>query len=216
MNRHSFFDLLEIANKLLGKDGCPWDKKQTMSSLQPFLIEETHELLEAIDNKDLNHIAEEAGDLLYQIIFISKIAEMQGNFTINDVISQICEKLIRRHPHIFSTEKITTSQEVYDRWNEIKKEEKKRKSEYVGVPKTMPSLMRAEKLFKKYAKIKPSLIKDKKILSAEIIADKLLDLILSSIVSNIDMEGAFRRLLDKKEKEFWEDEKNHVEDNSKA
>jgi len=216
MNKYSFFDLLQLTNKLLGPNGCPWDKKQTMNSLQPFLIEEMHELLEAVDNKDFNHIAEETGDLLYQIIFISKIAEIEGHFTIDDVINIISDKIVRRHPHIFSTEKLDTADQVYDRWNEIKMKEKKRKSSYVGVPKTMPSLMRAEKLLKKYAKIKPSILEGKKKQSEETLAQNLLELILVSIASKVDIEGAFRRLLEKKEKEFWKDEEKHAEDNSTA
>ena len=214
MNKYSFFELLKLADKLLGPNGCPWDKKQTLDSLQPFLIEEMHELLEAVDNKDFNHIAEETGDLLYQVIFISKIAEIQGYFTINDVIDLISDKIVRRHPHIFSSEKLETAEDVYDRWNEIKKEEKKRTSSYVGVPKTLPSLMRGEKLLKKYAKIKPSLLENIEKQTEEKLANQLYDLLLSSIASKVDIEGALRRLLDKKEKQFWQEEKNHAEDNS--
>ena len=123
--RYNFSNLLEVADTLLGDRGCPWDKKQTLQSLQKYLQEEAKELIDAIDQNDSLAIAEEAGDLLYIIIFIVKVAEMQKLFTMDDVTSGIYQKLIRRHPHIFHKKEELDAEEVAKRWKEIKKQEKK-------------------------------------------------------------------------------------------
>ena len=119
-----FKDLLDIADILLGEKGCPWDKKQTISSIKNFFKEEAEELVLAIDKKDEKNIIEEAGDLLYSIIFLSKIAEMENKFSIKDIIKSAKEKLIRRHPHVFSDVKVSSAKDVEKLWNEIKRKEK--------------------------------------------------------------------------------------------
>ena len=108
-------------DRLRSKDGCPWDIEQTHQTLRPYLLEETYEVLEAIDKKDYNHLKEELGDLLLQVVFHSQIASDDNTFTINDVISGISEKLIRRHPHVFGDKVIKTAEEQTIHWEKIKK-----------------------------------------------------------------------------------------------
>src|SRR5262245_61857916 len=122
-----FEDLLQVSDHLMGPNGCPWDKKQTFTSLQPYVIEEAHELMEAVDEDEDKKIKEELGDLLYTIIFYGKIAEKLNRFTIWDVIEGEKEKLIRRHPHVFGEGKAEDVQDVVKAWEKIKKEENKEK-----------------------------------------------------------------------------------------
>ncbi len=116
-----FDDLLLVANTLLGPEGCPWDRKQTMHSLQTYLLEETHELMEAIDSKDIKKMEEELGDALYTLIFTAKLAEKENLFSLSQVMCLVKEKLIRRHPHIFGNVKAESAEEVMRNWEEIKK-----------------------------------------------------------------------------------------------
>ena len=139
--------LVDIMTALRSEKGCPWDKEQTHESLKPFLIEETYEVLEAIDEGDPDKIREELGDLFFQIIFHAQIGKERKEFDINDVIRGISEKMLARHPHVFGEEQYGTSQEVTDRWEEHKKKEgKMRESILDGVPRELPSLLRAYRL----------------------------------------------------------------------
>ncbi|WP_418964689.1 nucleoside triphosphate pyrophosphohydrolase [Cetobacterium sp.] len=151
-----FDDFVEIIKKLREPDGCPWDREQTLESLKPHLLEETYEVLEAMDEGG-EKLKGELGDLLLQVVFQSNICEEKGEFKIEDVIDSISEKMIRRHPHVFENDTdIKTSDEVLINWEKIKKEEKEhadRTSILDGVPKGMPALLRAEKLQKKASKI---------------------------------------------------------------
>ena len=122
----NFNELLELADILLGEGGCPWDREQTFDTLKKYLIEEAREVIEAIDSKDWDNLKEELGDVLYNIIFIAKLAEYNNIFNINEVIDGIHKKIIRRHPHIFEDKKNISSSEVKKLWNEIKIEEKKK------------------------------------------------------------------------------------------
>lgn len=149
-----FQKLLDIMSALRSERGCPWDKEQTRESLKPFLIEETYEVLEALDEGDPEKIKEELGDLLFQIIFHCQIAQENGEFGIDDVIKKISDKMIARHPHVFGDEKFETSQEVLKQWEERKKEEGKlRESILEGIPKELPSLLRAQRLQARAAKV---------------------------------------------------------------
>jgi len=151
-----FYDLLEIMEKLRSENGCPWDKVQTHESLKKYLIEESYEVLEAIDEKDDDKITEELGDVLLQIVFHAQVGKEEGFFNINDVISGICNKMIIRHPHVFGTINVDTSEEVLVNWDKIKKKEQGLNSytdELKHVPKNLPALMRAEKVQKKAAKV---------------------------------------------------------------
>ena len=121
---NEFNNLLEIADILLGSNGCDWDKKQTFESLKKYFIEEINELSDGIDNKDDANISEELGDVLYLIIFLAKIAEKDKKFTLKEVIKNLIDKLTRRHPHVFSDTKVSNVQEIIDNWQSIKKQEK--------------------------------------------------------------------------------------------
>ncbi len=153
---NEFDKLIDIVKKLRAPDGCPWDRKQTLYSLKDALLEETCELIDALDNKDIENIKEELGDVLLHVVFHSQTACEDGLFNIEDVICGINEKLIRRHPHVFKNEHYETAEQVKERWDEIKKEENKDKtapdSILDKVPKSLPSLMQAEKLQKKASK----------------------------------------------------------------
>lgn len=154
MSGKGFERLVEIMADLRGDKGCPWDKEQTPQSLKPFLIEETYEVLEAIDEDNPEKIKEELGDLLFQIIFHSRLAEEKGEFNIHDVIKGISKKMIARHPHVFGEERYETPEEVLRQWDERKKEEGKIKESVLeGIPKELPSLLRAQKVQARAAKV---------------------------------------------------------------
>lgn len=140
-------ELVKVVDKLRGPKGCPWDKEQTRDSLKPYLVEELYELLDAIDENDPENIKEELGDLLFQIVIHCRLAKEDGLFEINDVIENIVKKMVKRHPHVFGSRNFDTPGEVTKWWEEHKqREEKKTKSLIGGVPKTLPSLLRAQKL----------------------------------------------------------------------
>jgi tetrapyrrole methylase family protein/MazG family protein len=139
----------------MGEDGCPWDKVQTRESLKPYLVEETYEVLDALDANDPEKIKDELGDLLYQILFHSKISSLKGEFNFRDVIDNLSEKMVRRHPHVFKEGELNTPDQVVKQWEEIKRNEKNQanqKSILDNIPKNLPSLLRAQKLQKKAAK----------------------------------------------------------------
>lgn len=116
--------LVKIMEKLRGKDGCPWDKKQNYYSLKSYILEEAYEVVEALENKDIKHLNEELGDLLLQVIFESQIAREREDFDLIDVIRNISRKLIKRHPHVFSDLELSNAKEVKKTWNKIKEDEK--------------------------------------------------------------------------------------------
>jgi len=150
-----FYKLVEIMKKLRAPNGCPWDREQTIESLKPYLLEETYETLEAMDIGG-EELKGELGDLLLNIIFQAQIKEEEGEFTIDDVAKKVSEKLIRRHPHIFSNVTVSGSEEVKKNWDEIKKQEKEHKnrsSVLDGIPKVYPPLAKAYKLQNKAAKV---------------------------------------------------------------
>jgi len=139
--------LIRIMSKLRGEQGCPWDKEQTRESLKPFIVEEAYEVLDAIDEKNPEAIKEELGDLLFQVVFQCQIAGERGEFDMSDVIERIGKKMIARHPHVFGDAEYKTSEEVLVHWEAQKKKEgKQRESILDGVPKTLPSLLRAHRL----------------------------------------------------------------------
>ena len=147
--------LVQIMDTLRGENGCPWDKKQTRESLKPYLIEEAYEVLEAIEEKDAKKLKEELGDLLYQILFHARISKENSEFDIEDVLSASCEKMVRRHPHVFGDKKADSAEEVLKQWEEIKKGEKgnDRKSILEGVPAHLPALLRAHQLQARAARV---------------------------------------------------------------
>ncbi|MDP3259188.1 MAG: nucleoside triphosphate pyrophosphohydrolase [Thermodesulfovibrionales bacterium] len=146
--------LTDIMSALRGDKGCPWDKEQTRDSLKPFLLEETYEVLEALDEGDSEKIKEELGDLLFQIVFHCQLAKEKSEFDMSDVIEEISRKMLNRHPHVFGKTKFKSKEHFRKYWEEEKKREgKKRESILEGVPKALPSLLRAHKLQKKAARV---------------------------------------------------------------
>ena len=150
-----FSRLLEVMARLRGEAGCPWDKEQTHLSLKPCLLEETYELLDALDSGDADKLKEELGDVLLQVIFHAQIASEEGRFTIEDVIAQLAEKLIRRHPYVFAGEPLPEdAASVLKQRMQIKASEKEHgeaKSALGNVPKTMPALARAQSISRRAA-----------------------------------------------------------------
>lgn len=206
-----FDSLLLIAEKLLGPQGCPWDQKQTFLSLQPYVIEEAHEVIEAVDADDDPKIVEELGDLLYTIIFYAKLAEKTGRFSMHEIITAIKEKLIRRHPHVFGEVKVEGTDDIVQNWEKIKAEEKgdaKPQSALDGIPPTMPSVIRAQKILRRMQRAGSMLApkQNADTLSEEEIGDQILDLILRAENSGVDAESALRRSLSRLEHSFRRDE----------
>ncbi len=150
-----FQSLLKILERLLGPDGCPWDREQTLQSMRASLLEETYEVIEAIDLNNDALLKEELGDLLFNVLFLCQLAAKEGKFTLEEVIQQVSEKLVRRHPHIFGETHVQTSEEVLMQWEAIKQTEEKsqiRESALDDIPKHLPSLARAQKMGKKFTK----------------------------------------------------------------
>ncbi|WP_420954514.1 nucleoside triphosphate pyrophosphohydrolase [Bacillus haynesii] len=143
-----------VIRKLRGPDGCPWDRKQTHESLKKYLIEECYEVLEAIDEEDPDHLVEELGDVMLQVLLHAQIGEDDGFFSIDDVIRGITAKMIRRHPHVFGEVSVRDEADVMVNWEEIKKQEKQADDQSLldDIPKPLPALSKANKLQKKAAK----------------------------------------------------------------
>jgi len=147
-----FARLVEIMARLRSPQGCPWDREQTFDTIKPYLLEETYEVMDAIDARDWDGLADELGDLLLQVVFFSQMAKEAGHFDVTDAIEAINSKLIRRHPHVFGDGDAKTSNEVLRKWDEIKATEKasgdkpKPKGLLAGVPRSVPALMEARQI----------------------------------------------------------------------
>ncbi len=147
--------LVQVVAALRGPEGCPWDQEQTHESLTRYAIEEAHELAEAIELKDDSMIKDELGDVLFQVILHCQLAKERGAFELKDIISNINEKLVRRHPHVFGDEKVANSQEVIANWEAIKKQEKGHSDPFeLKVPTGLPALQRAAKIGFRTEKLK--------------------------------------------------------------
>jgi len=154
--RFCFADLVEILDILRGDNGCPWDREQTHESLRKYLIEEAYEAVGAIDEGNIDHLADELGDVLLQVVFHANVGQSHGDFNIHDVTTNICRKMIYRHAHIFGTDECKTAEEVSANWEKLKKAEKGLKSHasvLADVSKGLPALMRANKVQKKAANV---------------------------------------------------------------
>lgn len=217
----SFEKLVSIMAKLRAPDGCPWDREQTHQTLKKYLLEETYEVLEAIDAGNMAELKTELGDLMLQILFHAQIAAEKGVFNIKDVLEAISEKLIRRHPHVFGDVKVACAEEVLHRWEEIKACEpgyEKRKSILDGVPKTLPALARAMEISKRAAgagfewpdmhavleKVREEISElenEIQIGNKERIADEIGDLLFTVVNvarwAKVDPEDALRRMIDR-------------------
>lgn len=159
----AFARLVAVMRRLRAPGGCPWDREQTIASLKPYLLEETYEVLDAIEREDWPALSEELGDLLLQPVFQAEIAASEGRFTITEPLEAIVEKLIRRHPHVFGTVEAETSEVVLRNWEQIKRGEKARKAEAQGerddasmldsLPRALPALAEAQRITSRAAKV---------------------------------------------------------------
>jgi tetrapyrrole methylase family protein/MazG family protein len=221
---------MEIMKKLRAPGGCPWDAEQTHESLKRYLIEECYEVIEAIDTDDDDLLKEELGDLLLQPVFHAAIAEERGAFTMNDILKMICDKLIRRHPHVFSNEVIATSEEQIINWEKIKTAEKgeDRKSALSGVPPHLPAMIKAHKITEKASRVgfdweshdqvmekireemnelQETLLKDDQQRIEEELGDLLFAVVNLGRFLSIDPENALRKTINRFTSRF-----NHVEE----
>ena len=200
-------DLRETMARLRAPDGCPWDQEQTHASLVRCLIDEVSELIDTIDRDDLPHMREELGDVLIQVVFHARIAEEKGLFNFDDVARDINEKLIRRHPHVFGSGKLDTSEQVIVQWDAIKAQEKKNgptQSEakvFKELPPRLPALMFAEAVWKQIEKKKllvegmadaGRIAATGAVLSEETLGRQLFELAAAARVKGLDPEGALR------------------------
>ena len=217
--QYDFEDLVDIMKLLRGEGGCPWDREQTHVSIRNNLIEETYEVIEAIDTENPTLLREELGDVLLQVVFHAQIAEEEKQFVMAEVTTEICQKLIHRHPHIFADVNVADSEEVLKNWEAIKSDEKSRKTitdKLNAIPHMLPALMRASKVGKKAScfdfpdtesvvdKISEELVEVSESMETgrkELISEEIGDLLLS-ITSlcrklDIDAEEALNRATDK-------------------
>ncbi|MBN2032626.1 MAG: nucleoside triphosphate pyrophosphohydrolase [Deltaproteobacteria bacterium] len=149
----SFLELCDLVSRLRGPGGCPWDAKQTEETIKTYLLEEAYEVVDAVDQGDQEDLCHELGDLLFQIIFISALAEEKGNFALVKVIKEITRKMVNRHPHVFGSVKAASAEEVAENWVKIKKQERglaEASSELMeSVPSNLPALLRAHRLMER-------------------------------------------------------------------
>jgi tetrapyrrole methylase family protein/MazG family protein len=152
-----FVSLLSLMARLRGEGGCPWDREQTRVSLRPYLIEEAYEVVQAIDEGSRDHLVEELGDLLFQVVFHCQLGAESGEFTMEDVIEQLCAKMTRRHPHVFGDRVVADAREALAQWERIKHDEATGTggagSGLEGVPASLPALLRAQRLQTKAARV---------------------------------------------------------------
>lgn len=211
--------LMEIMAHLRGPEGCPWDQEQTHETLTRCLVEEVSETLEAIDEKDMELLEEELGDLLLQVVFHAQIAKENGNFDMEDIARGISDKLVRRHPHVFGDEKGTIDQadQVVDRWEQVKAEEKKQKGKsgdnssiFKKLPPRLPALLFAYDIYKRAEKVNvhtKMTLTEKKIdlLSQDLDEVKagraLFELVAACRKSGLDPEASLRSFASKQMKE---------------
>jgi len=152
-----FDSLLSVMARLRGEGGCPWDREQTRESLKPYLIEEAYEALEAIDEGSTDHIMEELGDVLFQVVFHCQVASEQGEFAMADLLGRLRDKMVRRHPHVFGDGAVSNAKEALSQWERIKRGERgpegEPRSALEGVPRSLPALLRAQRLQVKAGRI---------------------------------------------------------------
>ena len=149
-----FERLCQVIAKLRSPEGCPWDQQQTMKTIKPYTLEETYELLEAIDSDDNSAIQEELGDVLLQVVLDSQIAADEGRFELTAVVRQIADKMVRRHPHVFDNVSAKTTDDVKRNWQALKQQEKPtRKSQLEGIPAALPELARAARITSRAAAV---------------------------------------------------------------
>jgi MazG family protein len=155
MSKRSFDELVALMTRLRAPGGCPWDRKQTLPDLKPYVIEEAYEVVDAIDQNDRRALAEELGDLLLQAVFIAEITREEGGHDIYDSVTAIHDKLVRRHPHVFGDVEANDAEAVLTNWEKLKQDERKAENKSVlsGVPQSMPALLKASRLTEKAARV---------------------------------------------------------------
>jgi MazG family protein len=155
MTKRSFDDLVSLMTTLRGPNGCPWDREQTLATLKPFIIEESYEVVDAIDRDDRAALLEELGDFLLQAVFIAELTREEGTFDISDSITAIHDKLVRRHPHVFGEVVAKDAEQVLVNWEKLKSAERKAENKGVlsGVPQSLPALLKASRLTEKAARV---------------------------------------------------------------
>ncbi len=223
-----FARLVEIMKRLRAPGGCPWDREQTAESLKPYLVEEVYEVLDALEKDDADELCSELGDLLLQIVFHAQIAAERNLFAIDDVIAGIVEKMVRRHPHVFGDVSVSSTSEVLRNWSRIKSAERKNNqgadhSALAGLPRSLPALIRAQRIGEKAARsgldwtsaseVLAKVAEELKELteahrkgSAEAAEEELGDLLFAlasfARLSGLSAELALRRAVDKFESRF--------------
>ena len=198
----TILELYKTIKKLRSENGCPWDKNQTSESLSQYILQEAYEVLESIDNNGEN-LSEELGDLLFQIIIQSVIAEESNSFSFTQVVSQINEKLIDRHPHVFleNNQKIDEEQ-VVNNWGKMKKNKSKNEKDYIeNITKTLPSLSFAYDLIRKSNDLSINIFQKNNFEEAENdeLLNKLFEITLIASKKNLDLENEFRKYLNEKQ-----------------
>jgi MazG family protein len=149
-----FVSLLSLMARLRAEGGCPWDREQTRASLRPYVIEEAYEVVQAIDEGSRDHLVEELGDLLFQIVFHSQLGAEAGEFTMEDILGRLSEKMTRRHPHVFGESVVSDSREALAQWERIKRQEAGSAGSLLdGVPAALPALLRAQRLQAKASRV---------------------------------------------------------------
>jgi MazG family protein len=215
--------LVAVMRRLLAPDGCPWDREQTYETMRRYVLEEACEVIDAVDSGSRDHLKEELGDLLLQVVFMAELGRREKAFAIDDVVSGIVEKLVSRHPHVFGDLDAETAEEVLRNWERIKMQEKKDRGILSGVPRSLPALVRAQRIGEKvqrvgfdWADAKGSRAKvheeigelDAAIESGdpsaieEEMGDVLFALVNLSRHVKVDAEGALRRTIDKFTRRF--------------
>lgn len=194
-DRLALLRLVEVMDRLRAE--CPWDREQTHRSLARYLLEETHETLEAIDSGDLDHLREELGDLLMQVYFHARIAQetprAEGGFDLDDVATGIADKLVRRHPHVFAGVEVADAAEVERNWEAIKADEKRREDPLEGIPRSLPALAYADKVLGRLERAgqpaEPSA-------EPGSVGERLLALVAEARAAGLDPESELRRTVD--------------------
>jgi MazG family protein len=200
----AFAKLVAIMARLRAPGGCPWDAEQTHQSLAVHLVEEAHETLDAIDSGNMHDLREELGDLLLQVVFHSEIAAEGEHFDVADVVDELVEKLIRRHPHVFGEVEVSSAAEVVANWESLKREQKGRTSLEEGLPKGLPALIHAHKAIRRASGVgfevpsSPGRLSELAAVAAHEASDETIGALLMETVvlageAGVDPEGALRR-----------------------
>ncbi|MDB2613659.1 hypothetical protein N9Y92_00690 [Chlamydiales bacterium] len=202
----AFDELITITESLLGDKGCPWDKKQTLQSLKKYVIEESHEVIEAIDLDDNDKIKDEVCDLFFNGFFLSRIAQKEGRFSTEEMLSHLNEKLIRRHPHVFGEAKIDSLDELAVQWDKIKNKEKGdvKTNLFDNIPKDLPPLAKAHRILDRLESetIDPHHTKTPVINDEESLGSALFSLVIEAKDKGLNAEVSLRKFLTLLEKKL--------------